>query len=66
MTCRFCTAEAVAVFDVPEGCACYPDDRQQALCMQHVVGESSIGGMILVDDLTMNGAFTKWWTATTT
>lgn len=49
------------MFHVPEGCVVYPADRLQALCMQHIVGETSIGGMALVTDLTLNSEFTRWW-----
>lgn len=61
--CRFCASEAVAIFDIPEGCACYPDDRVQTLCMQHVVGATPIGAMTLKEDLTKDKEFTKWWEA---
>jgi hypothetical protein len=61
--CRFCPAEAVAIFDTPEGCACHPDDRVQTLCMQHIVGATPIGAMTLKEDLTKDKAFTKWWEA---
>lgn len=40
---------------------CFPDDREQALCMQHVVKENSRAGMILKQDLTINQEFTEWW-----
>lgn len=59
--CRFCGSPAVAVFSVPDGCSCYPDDREQALCMQHVVKRNPLGEMILIEDLTVGGAFTKEW-----
>lgn len=58
--CRFCGTPAVAVFELDAGCACFPDDRRQALCMQHVVRASPLGTMELAEDLT-SGAFTAWW-----
>lgn len=38
---------AVARFAMSEGCVCFPDDREQDLCAQHIVkwgivGESSV------------------------
>jgi hypothetical protein len=63
--CRFQgprhNAEAVAVFDMPGGCVCFPEDRKQALCMQHVVKANPLAGMELREDLTEGGAFTRWW-----
>ena len=59
--CRFCDDLAVAVFDLPRGCACFPDDRVQALCMQHIVKANDLAGMSLKVDLTVDGAFTRWW-----
>ena len=59
--CRFCDDLAVAVFDLPRGCACFPDDRVQALCMQHIVKANDLAGMSLKTDLTVDGAFTRWW-----
>lgn len=52
MECRFCGTPAVAVFSLDEGCACFPDDREQALCMQHIVRASPLGEMAMVRDLT--------------
>lgn len=60
MTCRFCGAAAVAVFALPRGCICYPDDREQALCPQHVIRATPLGGMTLLRDLTNGAAFTAW------
>lgn len=28
---------AVARFSTPQGCACFPEDREQDLCAQHIV-----------------------------
>lgn len=60
-TCRFCWKPAVAVFSMPRGCTCYPDDREQALCMQHVVRANPTGEMILTSDLTVGQKFSEWW-----
>jgi hypothetical protein len=29
--------EAVARFRTPEGCICFPEDKEQDLCAQHIV-----------------------------
>lgn len=46
--CRFCGAVGVARVVLDRGCVCYPADREQVLCMQHVVGAAPVGGMVLV------------------
>jgi hypothetical protein len=51
----------VAVFELSAGCVCYPVDREQALCMQHIVRATPLGTMELTDDLSARGEFTKWW-----
>jgi hypothetical protein len=58
--CRFGDGPAVAVFELDAGCACFPDDRWQALCTQHAMRASPLGSMELAEDLT-GGAFTAWW-----
>lgn len=43
--------EAVARFKTPQGCVCYPDDREQDLCMQHVIKDGMIGpGVEIITD----------------
>lgn len=61
MKCRFCTAHAVAVFDLPEGCLCYPHDREQSLCPHHAFKANPIGDMVLKKDLTVGKKFTHAW-----
>lgn len=61
--CRFCSSPAVAIFTMTEGCLCYPDDRQQALCMQHILRATPLGTMDLEEDLTVGNEFTTWWEA---
>lgn len=46
--CRFCSSEAVGLYALDRGCVCYPDDREQALCAQHVVRATPLGGFDLV------------------
>ena len=50
--CRFNDGmEAVARFKTPQGCVCYPDDREQDLCMQHVIKDGMIGpGVEIITD----------------
>lgn len=48
MTCRFCSHPAVAQFSLPGGCFCYPNDREQDLCPQHIINAEPIKGMKLV------------------
>jgi hypothetical protein len=45
--CRFCAAPAVAVYAMDRGCACYPEDREQSLCIQHIVSATPRGKMEL-------------------
>ena len=60
--CRFVhNSAAVAIFTFSRGCICFPDDREQALCIQHIVGATPLGSMELVKDLTKDDAFTGWW-----
>lgn len=52
--CRFqhkSEGDAVIKVAVPQGCICYPDDREQWLCWQHYEGlrGNSIEHEILVD-----------------
>ncbi len=61
LECRFGCGPAIAVFAMDRGCVCYPDDRQQALCMQHIVRATPLGRMTVVRDLTADAEFTKWW-----
>lgn len=61
MVCRFCGSEAVGRFELPGGCVCHPEDREQSLCMHHVVRASPSEGMILVEDFTVGKELTKWW-----
>lgn len=51
--CRFCEEQAVGVFILDKGCACYPNDKEQALCEQHISKATPIGNMILKE--TVNG-----------
>jgi hypothetical protein len=56
-----CDDEALAIFAVSEGCLCRPDDREQALCLHHIMKATPLGSFELKEDFTLNNAFTKWW-----
>lgn len=44
--CRFPhEATAVARFSIPGGCACYPGDVVQDLCVQHAISAEPLNGM---------------------
>lgn len=49
--CLLCGAPAIAIFDMPGGCFCYPDETTQPLCPQHIIQAHPLGGMTLVKDL---------------
>ena len=53
--CRFCKSDALAVFHLPRGCFCYPDDREQALCPQHIIRATPLGEMTLKEVLDADG-----------
>jgi 8-oxo-dGTP pyrophosphatase MutT (NUDIX family) len=40
--CRFCSADAVGHYKLSKGCFCFPDDKEQDLCAQHVVSATPI------------------------
>ena len=47
-TCRFgCEDPAVGEYDMSNGCACYPNDRTQILCVQHAISAEPLGTMML-------------------
>jgi hypothetical protein len=46
--CRFCGDVAAARYALSAGCLCYPDDREQDLCVQHIIRASPRGSMQLV------------------
>lgn len=48
-TCRFDDGNiAIARFAMDRGCVCYPDDREQDLCAQHVLRATPLGSMTLI------------------
>jgi len=50
---------AVGMYETPEGCVCFPQDRTQNLCGQHVIKNGMIGGgvrLVVVYDL----SFYEW------
>lgn len=47
--CRFPHDDiAVVRVAVPDGCACYPDDREQDLCLQHWLDISPRGSVEVI------------------
>jgi len=45
--CRFDhNTPAVGRYKTPDGCVCYPDDREQDLCAQHVIKNGMIGDRV--------------------
>jgi len=49
LRCRFRGhAPAVAVVATSSGCTCFPDDRIQALCAQHVISAEPLGSFELI------------------
>jgi hypothetical protein len=46
--CVMCGDPAVALYRMEKGCVCRPDDREQALCQQHIVKATPLGSMELV------------------
>jgi hypothetical protein len=51
--CRFCTAPALARYAMDRGFVCFPDDREQALCAQHIIRATPLGSMELLEDYTL-------------
>lgn len=41
--CRFGCEEVIGIYSIPEGCLCFPDDKEQALCAQHLYKAESSG-----------------------
>ncbi len=62
MTCALCSDPAVAVFAFSHGCLCNPA-TVQSLCAQHAFKSWPAGGgsKVLIEDLTLDAAFTKAW-----
>lgn len=50
--CRFGdSSPAVARFSMDRGCVCFRDDREQALCAQHIINAEPLGSMELIEVL---------------
>lgn len=58
--CRFCSTEPIARAAFDQGCFCYPDDREQDLCLHHYMRATPLGTMTLVADYTVGLTFTAW------
>lgn len=46
--CRFECGWAIARYAMDAGCVCFPDDREQDLCAQHIVRSTPLGSMTLI------------------
>jgi hypothetical protein len=49
--CLLCGHPAIAIFSMPGGCVVHPREEVQALCPQHIVRATPLGGMGLLVDL---------------
>lgn len=47
--CRFCGQPAAVRVALSQGCLCYPDDREQYLCGQHLLRATPLGTMTLIE-----------------
>lgn len=48
--CRFGhSVEAAVRVDLSEGCICFPEDREQALCAQHYVRMTPLGSVRVIE-----------------
>jgi hypothetical protein len=55
-SCRHCDSPAVARFKTPNGCVCFPEDREQDLCMQHIIKDGMLGkGVEVIADYRVSG-----------
>lgn len=46
--CRFCKELSIVRVAIPQGCFCYPDDREQDLCDHHVQRATPLGEMTVI------------------
>ncbi len=57
--CRFGDGPAAARFRTPQGCVCFPDDREQDLCMQHIIKDGTLGDKVeMIEDYTLGKVLT--------
>lgn len=56
-----CPEEAVARFRLDAGCVAQPGEREQDLCLHHVMRASPLGTFELVEDYSEGEGFTRWW-----
>lgn len=55
--CRFCDDFAVGLFEMSDGCVCFPEDREQWLCMQHALKATPLGSMRCI----ASAAWARWF-----
>jgi hypothetical protein len=46
--CRFGDGPAAVHIKLAKGCVCYPDDREQHLCMQHWYRSEPLGAVEVI------------------
>ena len=60
--CRFGDhSPAVGRYKTPEGCVCYPDDREQDLCAQHIIKDGMIGERVELILVYQPSFYENWW-----
>jgi hypothetical protein len=48
--CRFCDQKAITKYELSDGCICFPEDKEQYLCLQHESRAIPLGDMILLEE----------------
>lgn len=49
--CRHGCPMAIALFDTPEGCVVFKEDKQQYLCAQHIISDGFIESPTVICEL---------------
>lgn len=52
--------EAIGLFYLSQGCAVFPNERWQNLCLHHAMKATPIDGIELADDYSQGRQFSKW------
>lgn len=58
--CNLGGDSAIAVFRTPRGCVARPNDRFQALCLQHIETDGISEGSRPILDLSANEKWSEW------
>lgn len=59
--CRFGDGEAIALFHMVDGCMCFPDEREQDLCLHHAYRATPLGRMVMIRDYSQGQQFSRVW-----